>query len=183
MHHLRQFNIRENEFEQTVMSSKIGSKQEASPPLSSSPTYSLSEESSGINASNAINNRSSRSISTNFDSNGPVSPSESSSSSGSQASSISSASKRPMSMEEKRLRQYSESSLIPNANISSTRARHQSDGNVHLRTRSKRFQTSRNSIDSRKSDMSMKNHLGKVGHHYINIFRFLNLSIKLKTVV
>jgi len=64
-------------------------------------------------------------------------------------------------MEEKRLRQYSESSLIPNANISSTRARHQSDGNVHLRTRSKRFQTSRNSIDSRKSDISMKNHLGK----------------------
>ena len=103
------------------MSSKISSKQEASPPLSSSPTYSLSEESQYINASNAINNRSSRSISTNFDSNGPVSPSESSSSSGSQASSISSASKRPMSMEEKRLRQYSESSLIPNANISSTR--------------------------------------------------------------
>ena len=103
------------------MSSKIGSKQETSPPLSSSPTYSLSEESQYINASNAINNRSSRSISTNFDSNGPVSPSESSSSSGSQASSISSASKRPMSMEEKRLRQYSESSLIPNANISSTR--------------------------------------------------------------
>merc|ERR1712158_214012 len=78
------------------------------PPLSSSPTYSMSEESQYINASNAINDRSSRSISTNFDSNGPVSPSESSSSSGSQASSISSASKRPMSMEEKRLRQYSE---------------------------------------------------------------------------
>ena len=65
-------------------------------------------------------------------------------------------------------------------------ARHQSDGNVHLRTRSKRFQTSRNSIDSRKSDMSMKNHLGKVGHHGINLFtflHFLNINKILKTVL
>ena len=98
--------------------------QGVSPQSSTSPTYSLSE-SPYIHISAATNDPSSqRRISTNFDSNGPISPSESSSSSGSQESSISSTSKQhPMFMEDKRIRQYSESCILPNAIVSSTRGK------------------------------------------------------------
>jgi hypothetical protein len=99
-------------------------------------------------------------MSTNLDSNGPISPSESSSSSGSQESSISSTSKRhQVFMEDKRIRQYSESCILPNAIVTSTRARHQSDGNVNSRTRAKKFQANRRSVDTNKN--SAKNLAGK----------------------
>jgi len=153
LHSSSQFDTRENEFEQIDASPAISSKQVASPPSSSSPTYSLSE-SHYIHTSTAINKQSSQRISSNFDSNGPVSPSESSSSYGSQESSISSTSKRQMSIEEKRLRLYSESWTPSNTMVTSNRARHQSDGHVGCRTRTKKFQTSRSSIDRKNSENS-----------------------------
>ena len=96
-------------------------KQGVSPQSSTSPTYSLSE-SPYIHISAANNDQ--QHMATNFGSNGPISPSESSSSSGSQESSISSTSKRhQMFMEDKRTRQYSESCILSNAEVSSTRGK------------------------------------------------------------
>ena len=98
-------------------------KQGVSPQSSTSPTYSLSE-SPYIHISAANNDQ--HRITTNFDSNGPISPSESSSSSGSQESSVSSTSKRhQVFMEDKRTRQFSESCLLPNAAVSSTRGKNE----------------------------------------------------------
>ena len=101
-------------------STNATTKQGVSPQSSTSPTYSLSE-SPYIHISAATNNSSSQQ---RFDSNGPISPSESSSSSGSHDTSVSSTSKfQQVFMEDKRTRQYSESCISPNARVTSTRGK------------------------------------------------------------
>lgn len=153
-----QMDSRKAEFvasQQINISPNSSNKPGVSPQSSLSPTYSL-PESPYVHIATAANNLSSHRISTNLEFNGPVSPSESSSSSGSQVSSVSSSNKSRMFMDDKRTRQYSESTLISNAMVTASRARHQSEGNVNCRSRTKKFHASRRSIDS-KTDNSIKN--------------------------